>query len=894
LKNLLNSKSKTAASISLLLLLVFSITLMASPLQAQAQGPGPQGYGYYEGTNLQDSGSIPLPAGVTPDVAVDSRIALSFRPNPVGVNQVILVNLWNEPPNSVTRYISGYEVTITAPDGTTEVVTVDSYQADSTAWFEYVVDQVGTWTLKAEHPGAYWPAGNYTMPEGTARAGFTENYPKSLYERPSSTLEQSLIVQEEMVYSWPPIPLPTDYWTRPVPYENREWWAILGNYPWHGLGDYCDPRAYALWDELYPDTNRKWSGAYSFIPWVQAPETAHIAWKRLDAASGIIGGDMGLESVTSSGNAPEIIYAGRAYNAISKVFNGEYQSVWTCTDIRTGEVIWEQTGVSAPSYIEYDTGTIEIPGAEARAGSSVSLVRIGGNTLQKFDPSTGRMTLDREIPSFTTTLYYMNGYALSVQTVDTTGGPGEPGTPTAGIYRLINWTTLGTASAFADRIVSNITWPRANLGPYGGGAGQMLDFESGMSFNIREANFFDLPDMGYPYVDITYDNASGYRFGTRIQAYNLLTGKMEWDITVDETTYSGTTNVADHGKLAVLVKEGYFMVFDQKSGKLLFKTESMGYPWDSYAFGAYSIGSAYGMFFRMGYGGIYAFDWNDGSIVWKYTAPAPSQYETPYTDENGVTGYSWNAGITIADGKIYAYNTEHTPTAPITRGWGIHCINATTGEGIWHMWTPGSSRVADGYLAVGCSDGYMYVYGKGKSATTVSAPQTTVAKGTAVLIEGTVLDQSPAQPGTPCISKDSMTTMMQYLHKQQPIDGIWHDEAITGVPVTLTAIKSDGTYIDLGTTTTEGYYGTFGLKWTPPDEGTYRIIASFEGDDSYGSSGAATYVSVGPAPSPSGPIEPEPEPTEAPLITTEVAIIAAVAVVAVIGIVAYWVLRKRK
>ena len=36
------------------------------------------------------------------------------------------------------------------------------------------------------------------------------------------------------------------------------------------------------------------------------------------------------------------------------------------------------------------------------------------------------------------------------------------------------------------------------------------------------------------------------------------------------------------------------------------------------------------------------------------------------------------------------------------------------------------------------------------------------------------------------------------------------------------------------------------MAWTPPNEGTYKIIASFAGDDSYGSSASATAVSVGP------------------------------------------------
>ena len=84
--------------------------------------------------------------------------------------------------------------------------------------------------------------------------------------------------------------------------------------------------------------------------------------------------------------------------------------------------------------------------------------------------------------------------------------------------------------------------------------------------------------------------------------------------------------------------------------------------------------------------------------------------------------------------------------------------------------------------------------------------------------------------------------------------GLWHNETITGVPVTLTAIGSDGTVIDIGTTTTNGYYGTFGKAWTPPKKDTYTIIATFAGDDSYGSSGAATAVTVGPAPATPTPV----------------------------------------
>jgi hypothetical protein len=348
--------------------------------------------------------------------------------------------------------------------------------------------------------------------------------------------------------------------------------------------------------------------------------------------------------------------------------------------------------------------------------------------------------------------------------------------------------------------------------------------------------------------------------------------------------------VADHGKVAALMMNGYFMAWDLRTGKLAWKGEAMDYPWSRAAFGAYSVQSAYGMLFREAYDGVYAYNWTDGKIVWHYEALAKSAYESPNIDKNGTTVYSFNTGATIADGKMWTYNTEHTESWPLTRGWGLHCINITDGTRVWSIGNPMSiGAVADGYLAAANPrDGYQYIFGKGKSATTVTASPKVSVHGSNVLIEDSVLDMSPAQAGTPCVSAESMTLQMEYLHLQQPIDGLWGNETITGVPVSLYVFDPNENYVHIGDVTTDGYSGTFGFTWEPEVPGQYRVTATFTGDDSYGSSFATTYVSVSEAVATATPEPPETPPDNTALLY---GILVAVIIAIVIGLLAMF--RKR-
>jgi hypothetical protein len=874
-KTFFSLNSKKFATAILLFLLSSSIMLMPMPVQAQD--------GAYGGAPANSpNGSILLPPGVTADTIIQTDVYLSFRPNPVGVNQVILVNVWNDPGPSYVRYFKDYKVTITKPDGAKDVITLNSYPADGTAWFEYVVDQIGEWKLKFDFLGGYFPAGNYTVPigSGTAYDGYTESYNQSVYYLPDSTPEQTLIVQAEMVASWPPSPLPTDYWTRPALPENREWWSILGNYPWYGPGGGPDWPA---------KTSTTWNARQAFTPWVQAPNTGHIAWKRFDTISaGIAGGDNGFMTLGGSGAAPSIIYGGYAYSSITKPYYGTTQSVWTCTNIRTGEVKWERIGVTAPTIIEYDnTGTVSVPGATESGSLSVSLISLSGGRMIKYNPSTGAVTVNISTSPLSSVSYYTNGYALGVQIIN----------QTAFNFRLINWTTIGTASTLAARIVSNISYALDTVG-------QSQDFDDNVAFVIREIDAFAPGGLsavgGFPFVNIDESQGAGIRLGYRLLGVSLTTGKLLYNktyadkpYTAAQLPYSQTCHVANNGKLAILMRKGYYNIHNALTGEFMYKTDTGDYPWDEPGFSAYTQASAYGLIYRLGYGGVYAYDWATGKEVWKYSAIAFSPFETPYINENGTTVYSFNGANLVADGKIYVQNTEHTPTQPITRGWGLHCLNATTGELIWKI--IGCLRpaaVADGYLAAsGTYDGTLYVFGKGKTSTAVTAPDVAVAKGTAMVIKGTVLDMSLAQPNTPCVSKTSMTTQMQYLHMQQPIDGLWHNETITGIPVSLTALRSDGSSVDLGTVTTDGYYGTFSKTWTPPDEGDYTIIATFAGDDSYGSSAASTAITVGPAAQATqSPVQANTADYTMTIVGTGIAIIIAVVIAVAVAVM---LLRKK-
>jgi hypothetical protein len=772
-----------------------------------------------------------LPAGVTPGLTVETIAHLSFRPQPVGLGQPLLINIWMQPPiNAQRMFTNAFTIMITKPDGTKDVIgPLSSYTGDGTAWSEYIPDQVGNWTIKFDFLGMYYPAGQYyngfivTNSSGTA-------FTTSSYYAPSSDGPYRFVVQQSQAASWPATPLPTDYWTRPVAPQNREWWSILGNWPSTGVvgGGPNWPANTNKYNVYNGGTMNNYYAAY-----VIAPNTPHIVWTRQFALGGLIGGTMGQQSIGESGTViyghPTIICMGRAFQTVTKAFDGAVQSVWQSYDIRTGEVYWELTNITqTPTFIMYDPGGYsgESDAAAQPFTARVYLGYIGGGRLIMYRPWNGAVVGNYSIAPLTTGVFYANPYVLSIQDLGASAG--------ADRYRLINWTTKGTLANLTTstdtRVVGNISYPFSTLG-------NVADFETGIAITTAGVS----------------PAATQVATDTRIVAASLITGRVLWNISAGVNTgqFSGIA-LADHGKYATRFNDGYWYCWDLTTGQRLWKSELTSWPWGT--FGTYGTTSYGGMIISSSYDSIAGIDWNTGKIVWKFESQT-FPYETPYTGENGTTVSAWHSVACVADGKIYTMNAEHSPDQPLKRGWKLHCINATTGEGIWNITATQAgggdgSRVfqgaiADGYLAISNAyDATEYVFGKGKSATTVTAPDTVMPLGNGVVIKGTVMDMSPGQPNTPCVSKESMTTQMEYLHMQHPIDGIWHNATITGVPVSIDAVDPNGNTIHIADVVTNGYSGTFGYTWTPQIAGQYMVTATFAGDDSYGSSFATTYASI--------------------------------------------------
>jgi hypothetical protein len=865
--------------------------------------------------------------------AQESRKSYPFLgavPNPVGVNQPVLfhVGIFQQLSN-VGQGWDDLSIIIEKPDGQTE--TIPNIRTDSTGGtgVMYTPTMTGTYYCHTHFPEQVTTEDKQIPREPLGIV---------ILEGESEVVE--LVVQDVAISYYPGQPLPSEYWTRPIDAQLREWSVVSGSWLWAAARG---PRAVTGNDE--------------------APESAHILWTKPLTWGGQAGGTMGDWSF-SHGDAYEgkwdsriiidgiLVYCHRASRG------GDLPLYYIAVDLRTGEELWTKT-LSSPEednlgilfgqnlkWAGYNHHAIyPYIWATRYFGRSLGGAPGGvGDDWYAINPYTGDWEFTVEnVPSGTTVFDETNGWIYRVNLDWNTGegyvwsmtdlivpfGEDSPrpgswgpagnnygsrgsGTRLAGRYETwdaaeVNETT-GELTEDAQRAyIAKFTFP-TDL-PGGGRAVRATGFGDRPQYtDVWSGKIFGL-QYSYTEVDTWAISLESGREGTLLfnKTWNA---PPEWAEGQPVIEYQ-TTSLKDGASVLFAKWERLHYAFSTENGEFLWNTDEPEYYMNLYglsAFGERPFLIWDGKFYTSGAGGyVYCYDLTDGHIIWKYIADDPYQ-------EYLFANQWWQYILFITDGKIYLNHVEHSAIEPMPRGAPWLVLDATTGDEIARAdglfrgthWG-GMAIIGDSVIAhYDTYDLRVYAIGKGPSATTVFIQNDVISLGSDAMIKGNVLDVSPGTEdtqiklrfpyGVPAVSDESQSEWMQYVYKQlkSPDEATVRPYA-TGVTVKIEVVNPNNEYEMLGTTTSDTY-GNWAYSFKPDVEGIYMIIATFEGSKSYYGSTETTYLKVGPAPSPEQPIEPEePEPEpEAPLITTEIAIILAIVAVAVIGIVGYWVLKKRK
>ena len=177
---------------------------------------------------------------------------------------------------------------------------------------------------------------------------------------------------------YPSVPLPTEYWTRPINDQMRDWYTIASNF-------------------LQPSR----TGGAGYIPYNEnAPDTSHILWAKPQTVGGLVGGEFGTEGYENGdayeglwGYGSPTIMGGIVYYNDDKD-SGNNKTIHTviAVDLKTGQELWEKqlidpaTGLS----LSLTCGQILRWNSYNYQGAKSYLWANSGTTWNAFDPSSGR------------------------------------------------------------------------------------------------------------------------------------------------------------------------------------------------------------------------------------------------------------------------------------------------------------------------------------------------------------------------------------------------------------------------------------------------------------------------------------------------------------------------
>jgi hypothetical protein len=890
--------------------------------------------------------TMAIPAFISPTAAQTSGQMTSYayliiEPNPVGVGQTTYIAMIVDVPlpsaseaNDIRRH--NYQLIITAPDGTNQTKSYDRV-ADTTGAqsTSFTPDKVGTYTFTFNYPAQNY---SWTTAQGGSAAYFNVTFL-------GATATGTLTVQQDPVAATADSPLPTEYWTRPIYGEDYNWYTMGSN--WLGgnfLGTF-QQGSQSFWQK---------SGT--------GPESSHIVWTTPMEDGGVVGGiNTGITGATYySGGSYEgrlgsaIIMYGRLYykaplsdqyaNANnSATFAGSY----ICRDLRTGQIIWQNDNLNFnPTFGElYDYESPNQHGVVPNGYLWQTFTPAGSTTNQTwiaYDSLTGKWLFNitdvpnpsaATAPTMTSAIAYTSQgeivkYILNYNT-----------TAKSGWLALWNWTSANGVPS------SSTTSNGVQLNGPGSGTnylqfrpvGKVINASTAYSWNVTIG---DLMGPGNSIIPagmttlqtpiINYVLPDDVLFGT---TPNIAAGVLSlrgtpqpytvWTINLKDITTSSTsapllwkkTYDAPAGNMTVnlgpldpvnrvwtttTAEDFQYQGYSLTDGSKLWSTSLVERPAQFFSSGSGAgqrCTTAYGNLYTQGFGGeMTCIDAKTGATLWKFN-----------NTDSGVDT-SWGLMpifvAAIADGKVYAFNNEHSPNSPLYKGYSIYCLNATTGEQIYKMlsWSGqiggqggSTALLADGTLCYyNYYDNQVYAIAKGPSQTTVTASPKVSTFNDKVLVEGRVTDISAGTKqneqaarfpnGVPAVSDASQSAWMEYVYMKQEAP-----TNVTGVLVTVSVVDPNGNTYSIGTATSDAS-GAFKLAFTPQVPGEYTVLASFAGSGSYYKSSAETAVSVE-----SAAATPTPAPTPAQSIADQYllpGIIGIIVAIIVVGAVIILALRK--
>jgi len=851
-----NSKSKaTTIAAALIIILAMAISLLASPGEKQ--------YATAQTTTYPYIGAVP---------------------NPVGVNQEVLLHIGEiHQLTSAELGWHGLTVTVTRPDNTTE--TLGPYDTDSTGGTGdvYIPTMEGTYTLQTHFPAQN--ASDFWGAETEYAAG------------DSFVLE--LVVQADPIEYYPAHSLPTEYWTRPIDAQLREWYPIAGSW-------LEEP------DELIALGND------------DAPESAHILWTRPHTIGGLVGGEVLQEHSFEMGDAYEGKWGGRgggqSVTIAGRLYYNHYAGPeekleYVCVDIRTGQELWTQSllnnlSISFGQLMYWDTydyhGVYDYLWAQGNSATRalLGLPSSAGNPYCAFDSVTGEFSWAFYGMPSGTRVEGPKGEIL-IYNINLNGGYMTLWNSSAVISlrasTAVNSMGFGQWKAMGKLQNATSTCPITHDTPLGiNGYTWNISIPTGLQGSVRKIVWGDRVQGVYVGADETYDWAfslEGIRNGDSAPSiYNKHATYSPPD--VDPAAGSGPIYVEgpieEHVHLRFQDGPLKYWAYSLDTGALLWESEGEHYL-NHYV--ARNTAVYEGNLYVSGVAGIiYCYNLQTG-LEWTVDV------EDPYSEILWANNW-WETLQFIAGGKLYYGTEEHSPIDPRPRGGPYLCLDATTGEVIWRAnglfrqthWG-GKSIIGDSVIC--CQDTYdqrVYAIGKGPSATTVSAPESAVAFGDSVLVQGMVTDVSPGTSdikitmrfpnGVPAVCDENMSDWMLYVYKQfeRPADAV-------GVDVIISVLDPNNNCYEVARTTSDAS-GTFGCTFEPEVPGLYKLIATFEGSKSYYGSFAETFVNVMEAPEPTAMPTPTPE-SVADMYFLPVSTGMIVAIIVVLVLLVLMMIRKR-